>query len=53
MGEMIWVAKGFKITIMHTFAMVIDWFTLCAGAYWLLVIGVFTWVVWCIERMRR
>ncbi len=33
---------------MHIFAMLMDWFTLCARAYWLMVIGVFIWVIWYI-----
>jgi hypothetical protein len=37
---------------MYTFAMLLDWFTLCAVAYWLVVIAVFTWVIWCIGRTR-
>jgi hypothetical protein len=37
---------------MYTFAMLLDWFTFFAGAYWLVVIGVFTWVFWCVARMR-
>jgi hypothetical protein len=37
---------------MHTFAMLLDWFTFFAGAYWLMVIGVFTWVIWRIVTKR-
>jgi hypothetical protein len=38
---------------MYTFAMLLDWFTVFALAYWVVVIGVFTWVIWCILRMRN
>jgi hypothetical protein len=38
---------------MYTFAMLLDWFTFFAGAYWLVVIGVFTWVIWLVSRTRR
>jgi hypothetical protein len=38
---------------MYTFAMLFDWFTFFAGAYWLVVIAAFTWVIWCVERTRR
>jgi hypothetical protein len=38
---------------MYTLAMLLDWFTVFALAYWAVVIGVFTWAIWGTLRMRN